>query len=122
MAWNGPYKESGGPYILSESGAIATGSLPQFFKRKMYYSCRRIHTLLSAAFHGLHIQQFIVETCENSYEEISNALEEWNNQKKLEIKNALLVKIVDQYKTFKDETLAGRKVRLLNFGCNTAKL
>ena len=76
---------SGGPYILSESGAIATGSLPQFFKRKMYYSCRRIHTLLSAAFHGLHIQQFIVETCENSYEEINNALKEWNNQKHLKL-------------------------------------
>ena len=42
--------------------------------------------------------------------------------KKLEIKNAILVKIVDQYKTFKDETLAGRKVRLLNIGCNAAKL
>ena len=31
---------SGGPYILSESGAIATGSLPQFLKGKMYYRCR----------------------------------------------------------------------------------
>ena len=30
---------SGGPYILSESGAIATGSLPQFLKGKMYYRC-----------------------------------------------------------------------------------
>ena len=47
---------SGGPYILSESGAIATGSLPQFLKGEMYCRCRRIHTLLSAAFYGLHIQ------------------------------------------------------------------
>ena len=31
---------SGRPYILSESGAIATGSLPQFLKGKMYYRCR----------------------------------------------------------------------------------
>ena len=31
---------SGGPYILSESGAIATGSLPQFLKGKMHYRCR----------------------------------------------------------------------------------
>ena len=37
---------SGGPYILLESGAIATGSLPQFLKEKTYYRCRRIHTLL----------------------------------------------------------------------------
>ena len=29
---------SGGPFILSESGAIATGS-PQFLKGKMYYCC-----------------------------------------------------------------------------------
>ena len=66
---------SGGPYISSESSAIATGSLPQFLKGKMYCRCCRIHTLLSTAFYGLHIQQFIVETCENSYEEIINALE-----------------------------------------------
>ena len=51
---------------------------------------------------------------------IINALEEWNHQKKLEVNNAILVKIVDQYKTFKDETVAERK--LLNSGCNTAKL
>ena len=55
----------------------------------MYYRCRRIQTLLSAAFHGLHIQQFIVETCENSYEEINDALKEWNNQKTLEINNVI---------------------------------
>ena len=60
---------SGGPYILSESGAIATGSLPQFLKGKMYCCYCRIHTLLSEAFYGLHIQQFIVETCENSYDD-----------------------------------------------------
>ena len=46
---------SGGPYVLSESGAIATGSLPQFLKGKMHYHCRWIHTQLSAAFHGLHM-------------------------------------------------------------------
>ena len=34
------------PYILSESGPIATGSLPQFLKGKTYNRCRRIHTLL----------------------------------------------------------------------------
>ena len=36
---------SGGPYILSESGAIATGSLSQLLKGKMYYCCHQIHTL-----------------------------------------------------------------------------
>ena len=113
---------SGGPYVLSESGAIATGSLPQFLKGKMYYHCRRIHTLLSAAFHGLHIKQFIVEICENSYEEIINALEEWNNQKKLEINNPILPKIVDQYKRLKDETLAGRKGKTAQFWMQHCKV
>ena len=51
----------------------------------MYYRCRRKHTMLSAAFHGLQIQQFIVETCENSYEEIIDALVKWNNQKNLKL-------------------------------------
>ena len=31
--------------------------------------------------HGIHILQFIVETYENSYEKIINALKEWNSQK-----------------------------------------
>ena len=67
---------SGEPYILTENGAIATGSLPQFLKGKVYHRCCRIHALLSALFHGLHMEQFIVKTCENSYGEIIIALEE----------------------------------------------
>ena len=64
-------EESRGPYILLESGAIATRSLS-----------RRTHTLLLAALHGIHIHKFIVETCENSNEEIINALEERNKETK----------------------------------------
>ena len=53
---------SRGPYILLESGAIATRSL--------------------SPLHGIHIHKFIVETCENSNEEIINALEERNKETK----------------------------------------
>jgi len=113
---------SGGPYILSESSAIATGSLPKFLKGKMHYRCRHIHTLLSVAFHGLHMQQFILETFENSYQEIMNALEEWNHLKQLEIKNATLLKFIDQYKIFKDKTLAGKKGKTAQFWMQYCKI
>ena len=36
-------------------------------------------------------------------------------KKKLELNNATLVKNVDQYKTFKDETLAGKKGKTAQF-------
>ena len=39
--------------------------------------------------------QFLRDPNLNPDEEIINALEEWNNQKKLEINNPILVKIVD---------------------------
>ena len=52
-----------GDHILSEKGAIATGSLHQFLIEKVYYWCHQIHTLLSSVFHDLHIQ-YIVEKFE----------------------------------------------------------
>ena len=40
---------SGGPYLLIESGVIASGSMNRFLKGKMYNGCRRGHIILSTA-------------------------------------------------------------------------
>ena len=42
--------------------------------------------------------------------------------KKLEINNPILVKIVEQYKTFKDETSAGRKGKTAQFWMQYCKI
>ena len=55
---------------------IATGSLPQSLKIKMYYLCHELHTLLSAALHGLDVQQYFLEITENSCNKTLEALEQ----------------------------------------------
>ena len=50
---------SGGPYTLSECKIVAPGSISRFPKGKMYNRCKRGHTILSAAVHGLHLERFI---------------------------------------------------------------
>ena len=42
-------EESGGPYILIDSGVLASGSLRGFIKSKSYNRCKRLHGLLSVA-------------------------------------------------------------------------
>ena len=53
---------SGGPYLLRESGVIASGSMNRFLKGKMYNRCRSGHIILSTASHGLHFQSFLMGT------------------------------------------------------------
>ena len=51
--------ESGGLYILTESGILASGSKKGFIKGKHYNRCKRIHLLLVAALQTLHIESFL---------------------------------------------------------------
>ena len=53
--------ESGGPYILIESGVLASGSLHGFIKGKHYNRCKRIHMLLAAALEILRIEELANE-------------------------------------------------------------
>ena len=58
-------KESGGPFILTESGVLASGSLNQFLKGKHYNRCKRIHMLFAAAIEILRLDEFVNEDGDN---------------------------------------------------------
>lgn len=51
--------ESGGPYILTESGVLAEGSLNGFLNGKNYSRCNRIHSLFAVALEILHFKSFL---------------------------------------------------------------
>ncbi len=51
--------ESGGPYILTESGVLAEGSLNGFLTGKIYSRCNRIHSLFAVALESLHFKSFL---------------------------------------------------------------
>ena len=66
---------SGGPYLLIEPGFIALGSMNRFRKGKMYYRCRRSHTILLATLHRLHFQSFLMVTHTDIY--FTDGLKVW---------------------------------------------
>ena len=80
--------ESGGPFILTESGVLAPGSLNGFIKGKQYNRCKRLHTLLVAALEILRIEEFLGSDGDNTIALIS-AKEEINkkNEKPFLIEN-----------------------------------
>lgn len=47
------------PYILVESGLLASGSLSGFLEGKNYNRCRRIHELTAIALQTLHFEAFL---------------------------------------------------------------
>ena len=51
--------ESGGPFILNESGVLASVSLTGFIKGKHYNRCKLIHMLFSAALQVLRLKEFV---------------------------------------------------------------
>ena len=74
VAYSSKYiDESGGPFILTECGVLATDSRNGFIKGKHYNRCKRLHQLFSAALEILNFTEFII-TCDmldtfNSVEE-----------------------------------------------------
>lgn len=68
-------KGSGGPYILTEAGIIAMGSMNKFLKGKMYNRCKNCHTKLSTAMQGLHFERFLEDV--NIPEEKLQELKSW---------------------------------------------
>ena len=70
-------EDSGGPYILSESSVVAMGSMNKSLRGKVYNRCHRGHILLSAAIHGVHLEQFSEQN--DIHENFINELESWKN-------------------------------------------
>ena len=57
--------ESGGPYILTESGVLASGSMNGFTRGKHYNRCKRIHMIFAAALLVLKLKEFMKMNEEN---------------------------------------------------------
>ena len=51
--------ESGGPYVLQESEALAKGSINGFLSGKNNKRCKRMHEILSLAMEILHFESFL---------------------------------------------------------------
>ena len=105
----------GGPYVLSEAKIIMPGSINQFMKGKMYNRCKRGHTLLAAAFHGLHLAKFIEDEREkgNFMSDLKNiAIQGPVNVQDIPQK---IKQVLDEYEKFVDETLAGKRGKTAHF-------
>ena len=109
--------ESGGPYILMESGVLVSGSLNGFIKGKHYNRCKRLHMLLVAALQILRMQEFLHnrEDGNNEVEVVRNEVKNIN-KKPMDVDNlsSSLRTLLDSYKSCTEDTLNGQ------YGC-TAK-
>ena len=70
-------EESGGPYVLTESGVLAKGSMKGFISGKSYKRCKRLHQLLGVAFEILHFESYLskVSNTEEVIETIESELD-----------------------------------------------
>ena len=95
---------SGGPYVLSESGCYAEGSLNMFLKGRLYNRCRRLHALLLTSLHGLHLQSFIEDV--SIKDDTLAELQEWVAKKELEVPPQLK-ELANMYHQYCKETVSG---------------
>ena len=51
--------ESGGPFVLTETSVIASGSLNSFLQGKNFNRCKRVHPILAVALQILHFNSFL---------------------------------------------------------------
>ena len=105
--------DSGGPYVLTETGALAPGSLQGFLMGKHYNRCKRIHPIFSAALEILHFQEFIRSTDDSLVEmEVTSALkalknEDFHQLNFIENISPTLIEIFKKYDSFCQETING---------------
>ena len=95
---------SGGPYLLSEAGVVASGSMNRFLKGKMYNRCRRGHILLAVAMRGVHFSQFLKDNNVSSVR-LSELLE-WSQSGTSVIPPELSTLLI-KYQFHTEETLTG---------------
>ena len=102
--------QSGGPYILTESGILASGSMNAFIKRKHYNRCKRIHILFAAALQLLKLREFV--RCSEEYgttlESVKNEVLTINTAPiQLDNLSDELKEILDKYKENTESTSNG---------------
>lgn len=106
--------ESGGPYILTESGLLAQGSLSSFLTGKNYARCKRVHYLLATAMQKLHFEKFLEDLnnpiLKNSVSAFTEHLSKTKNEEFSSILKSLpedLHELYLKYDIYSKETLRG---------------
>ena len=110
-------KGSGGPRILSESFVVALGSINKFPRGKDYNRCRCGHIILSAAIHGLHLEQFFEHN--GIHENFIDELESWKNG---ELESDRFKHLFEKCVTYMEETMVGSNGKTADFWINYAYL
>lgn len=102
------YIESKGPYVLTEAGILAPGSLLGFLSGKNYHRCKRIHPLLAAATERLHLAKFMTTIDEEYVTEIKTALSSFTLEDfNITLKDSSLASFYKKYDEFRTKTLSG---------------
>ena len=90
-------EESGGPFVLTETGILASGSLRGFITGKHYTRCKRIHPLFAAALESLHFNQFYSTLTEEMRSDIEFEVSVVKNEKYLFESSACLSNLFEKY-------------------------
>lgn len=106
------FEESGGPYILAESGVLAQGSLHGFLAGKHYNRCKRLHSLFAAALEILLFEAFLKKMDdEDMVEEVSHVLStisESGEFSSMETYPAVLMEMFEKYQAYYEEMEEGK--------------
>lgn len=96
--------ESGGPYVLSETGVLAAGSMKGFITGTHYNRCKRLHQLLAAAFEMLHFDSFLQTIEELTEDTVQDIL---TTSGDLSSVRPSVRKVLDEYEKYCDDTKKG---------------
>ena len=107
--------ESGGPFILSESGVLQSGSLKGFINGKAYNRCKRLHELLSASMETKLFHEFIKSSGEILVDDL---LIEKKESLPLPLKENLskeVLEVLQSYEDYRNDTLEGKHGKTAKF-------
>jgi hypothetical protein len=97
--------ESGGPYILAESGLLASNSIKSFLNLNSYNRRKRLHGLLSLAFEILHYKAFEKQQDRDEFDKLITEIQS-NSESHHDSKE--MNDLFSQYSKFKEDTESGK--------------
>ena len=108
---------SGGPFVLTETGIIAQGSLLGFLQGKHYNRCKRIHPIFSVALESLHFKSFLKTIDKELSEETSQFVQLLvsNPQYETISWNESITSLFEKYESYSSDTLHGRHGKTAQF-------
>ena len=95
--------------IMVDTKLIANGSVASFLHGKNFNRCKRLHPLMAVALQSLHFEEFLEIHEIEITEEIKAYIEDFQNHRSKEpkIESENLLKILDEYNKFYEDTLNG---------------